>query len=69
MIIDFHNHFYPPEYIEAIQKGPSNVKVTFDEDNNPLLHYPGDYNILVPEHRKMSRPNPRGLFIKSADIK
>lgn len=51
MIIDFHNHFYPPEYVEAIQKGPSNVKVTFDEDNNPLLHYPGDYNILVPEHR------------------
>ncbi len=51
MIIDFHNHFYPPEYIEAIQKGPSNVKVTFDENNNPLLHYPGDYNILVPEHR------------------
>lgn len=51
MIIDFHNHFYPLEYVEAIQKGPSNVKVTFDEDNNPLLHYPGDYNILVPEHR------------------
>lgn len=51
MIIDFHNHFYPPEYVEAIQKGPSNVKMTFDEDNNPLLHYPGDYNILVPEHR------------------
>jgi len=51
MVIDFHNHFYPPEYVEAIQKGPSNVKVTFDEDNNPLLHYPGDYNILVPEHR------------------
>jgi len=30
MIIDFHNHFYPLEYVEAIQKGPSNVKVTFD---------------------------------------
>ena len=50
-IIDFHNHFYPPEYLEAIQTAPSNVKVTFDSDNNPLLHYPGDYNIIVPEHR------------------
>jgi aminocarboxymuconate-semialdehyde decarboxylase len=50
-IIDFHNHFYPPEYLEAIQAGPSNVKVTFDSDNNPLLHYPGDYNIVVRGHR------------------
>ncbi len=51
IIIDFHNHFYPKEYIEALQTGPSNIKVTYDEDNNPLLHYPGDYNILVPSHR------------------
>jgi aminocarboxymuconate-semialdehyde decarboxylase len=50
-IIDFHNHFYPPEYLEAIQTGPSNVEVTFDADNNPLLHYPGDYNIVVRGHR------------------
>lgn len=50
-IIDFHNHFYPPEYLEAIQSGPSNIKVTFDSENNPLLHYPGDYNIIVPSHR------------------
>ena len=50
-IIDFHNHFYPPEYLEAIQTGPSNVEVTFDAENNPLLHYPGDYNIVVRGHR------------------
>jgi len=49
--IDFHNHFYPPAYLEAIQSGPSNVKVTFDSDNNPLLHYPGDYNVVVRGHR------------------
>ncbi|MFC1553828.1 amidohydrolase family protein [candidate division KSB1 bacterium] len=50
-IIDFHNHFYPPEYLDAINNGPSNIKVTFDEEGNPLLHYPGDYNICVPGHR------------------
>lgn len=50
-IIDFHNHFYPPAYLEAIQAGPSSIKVTVDEDSNPLLHYPGDYNIVVPGHR------------------
>ena len=50
-IIDFHNHFYPPAYLEAIQTGPSSIKVTVDDDGNPLLHYPGDYNIVVPGHR------------------
>lgn len=53
-IIDFHNHFYPPEYLEAIQSGPSNVKVTFDAEQNPLLHYPGDYNIAVRGHRDIA---------------
>jgi aminocarboxymuconate-semialdehyde decarboxylase len=53
-VIDFHNHFYPPEYLDAIQSGPSNVKVTFDDEGNPLVHYPGDYNILVPGHRDIA---------------
>jgi aminocarboxymuconate-semialdehyde decarboxylase len=52
-IIDFHNHVYPPEYIEAIRAGPSAYKVTFDSEDNPVLHSPGDYNILVPGHRLM----------------
>ncbi len=50
-LIDVHNHFYPPAYLEAIQSGPSNVRITIDEDDHPLLHYPGDYNIVVPGHR------------------
>jgi aminocarboxymuconate-semialdehyde decarboxylase len=54
MIIDFHNHYYPPDYVAAIQAAPSNVKVTFDDEGNPLLHYPGDYNILVPGHRDIA---------------
>ncbi len=54
IIIDFHNHFYPPEYLQAIQAGPSNVKVTFDSAQNPLLHYPGDFNVAVPGHRDIA---------------
>ena len=50
-IIDFHNHFYPLEYLAAVQEGPSNVKVTIDDEDNPVLHYPGDYNVIVPGHR------------------
>ncbi|GMQ77430.1 MAG: amidohydrolase family protein [Gammaproteobacteria bacterium] len=53
-VIDFHNHFYPPEYLEAIQKGPSNIRVTFDEDGNPVLHSPGDVNFIVPAHRDIA---------------
>ncbi len=50
-IIDFHNHVYLPEYVTAIQAGPSAYTVTFDSEGNPVLHSPGDYNILVPGHR------------------
>ncbi len=50
-VIDFHNHYYPPSYLEAVRTGPSNVAVTIDSDGNPLLHYPGDYNIVVRGHR------------------
>jgi aminocarboxymuconate-semialdehyde decarboxylase len=50
-IVDFHNHFYPPEYVEALKTSASRVRVTYDEHGNPRVHYPGDYNILVPGHR------------------
>jgi aminocarboxymuconate-semialdehyde decarboxylase len=51
--VDFHNHFYPPEYIAALTSPAfgSNVRVTHDAEGNPCVHYPGDYNILVPGHR------------------
>jgi aminocarboxymuconate-semialdehyde decarboxylase len=51
MIIDFHNHYYPPEYIKELQAGSSEFTVTFDDDGNPNLHSPGDINIIVPGHR------------------
>jgi len=51
MIIDFHNHFYPPEFISAVRKGPSNFTVTDDDEGNPVLYSPGDYNVVVPGHR------------------
>jgi aminocarboxymuconate-semialdehyde decarboxylase len=53
MIIDFHNHYYPPEYLEAIRSGGSAYRITQDMDGNPVLHSPGDYNVLVPGHRDL----------------
>ncbi len=51
MLIDVHNHFYPPEYIDALKAGDSVVKVTYDDAGNPCIHYPGDYNVAVQGHR------------------
>ena len=51
MTIDFHNHFYPPAYLDALRSGSSAVEVTIDDDGNPRIFYPGDYNIAVPGHR------------------
>jgi aminocarboxymuconate-semialdehyde decarboxylase len=53
-VIDFHNHYYPPRYLSALQSGESSVKVTIDGDGNPNLHYPGDYNIAVRGHRDLT---------------
>lgn len=50
-IIDFHNHYYPPAYLAALEAGPSTVRISRDAEGNPLLHYPGDYNIAVRGHR------------------
>ena len=53
-VIDFHNHYYPPRYIDALKSGESGVKVTVDDDGNPVLHYPGDYNVAVRGHRDLA---------------
>jgi aminocarboxymuconate-semialdehyde decarboxylase len=50
-LIDVHNHFYPPEYLDALRSGDSVVRVTIDAEGNPCLHYPGDYNVAVVGHR------------------
>jgi aminocarboxymuconate-semialdehyde decarboxylase len=50
-VIDVHTHYYPPAYLEALRTGPSTVEVTEDDDGNPVVHYPGDYNIVVRGHR------------------
>jgi len=51
MIVDVHNHYYPPAYLDALRSGASNVRITEDTAGNPLLHYPGDYNVAVRGHR------------------
>ncbi len=51
MLIDVHNHFYPPAYLDALKAGDSAVELTIDAEGNPCLHYPGDFNVAVRGHR------------------
>ena len=53
-VIDVHNHFYPPEYLDALKSKQSVVKVTVDKEGNPHIHYPGDYNVAVAGHRDIA---------------
>ncbi|MEX2178129.1 MAG: amidohydrolase family protein [Gemmatimonadaceae bacterium] len=54
MIVDVHNHFYPPDYLDALRSGKSVVRVTTDSAGNPHIHYPGDYNVAVAGHRDIA---------------
>ena len=53
-VVDVHNHFYPPAYLDALRSGNSVVKVTMDSGGDPHIHYPGDYNIAVAGHRDIA---------------
>src|ERR671914_580026 len=52
--VDFHNHYYPPEYLAALEPSGSALKVTTDAGGNRQVHYPGDYNIVVRGHRDIA---------------
>jgi predicted TIM-barrel fold metal-dependent hydrolase len=53
-VIDFHNHYYPPEYLDALGPSGSRLTITHDNDGNPVVHYPGDYNVMVRGHRDIA---------------
>ncbi len=53
-ILDVHNHFYPASYLDAVRRGNSRILMTEDDEGNPVLHYPGDYNVVVPGHRDIA---------------
>ncbi|MFY9822405.1 MAG: amidohydrolase family protein [Thermoanaerobaculia bacterium] len=53
-IVDFHNHYYPPEYLDALGPSGSALKLSTDREGNPVVHYPGDYNVMVRGHRDIA---------------
>ena len=53
MIIDIHNHYYPPRYLVAVERGGSLVQIAHDAQGQLLIQYPGDYNVVVRGHRDL----------------
>jgi aminocarboxymuconate-semialdehyde decarboxylase len=49
-MIDFHSHFYPKAYMEELSKPGGYARVEKDEQGRLLIHYEGDYNVVVGPH-------------------
>jgi len=49
-MIDFHNHFYPKAYLDELKKPGGYARVDTDAQGRLLVHYEGDYNIIVGAH-------------------
>lgn len=54
--IDVHNHYYPMSYLRDIYAKPGVARLEGDPDgpDDVLLHYAGDYNVIVPGHRRLA---------------
>ncbi len=50
MIIDFHNHFYPGAYVDELKREKGYASVSTDPQGRLLIHYTGDYNVVVGPH-------------------
>ncbi|MFB0558582.1 MAG: amidohydrolase family protein [Candidatus Bathyarchaeia archaeon] len=65
MNIDFHNHFYPKAYLDELSRAGGYASVGKDELGRLLIHYEGDYNIVVGSHididERLEAMNRRGI--------
>ena len=49
--IDVHNHFYPDEFIQAVEQHSRYARIEPAPDGELLIHYEGDYSVIVRSHR------------------
>jgi len=53
-VIDVHNHYYPPAFLDALRAGGGGITVRDDAEGNPALYSPGDINVAVRGHRDIA---------------
>jgi aminocarboxymuconate-semialdehyde decarboxylase len=49
-IIDFHSHFYPPEYLCELRKSKGEVEVIAQPNGDYVVSYWGDRNLVSARH-------------------
>lgn len=53
--IDVHNHYYPDAFIDEVRKRSRYARIEDAPDGDLLIHYQGDYSVIVPSHREPER--------------
>ncbi len=49
-VVDIHCHFYPQEYLHELASGRGAVSAQWSQGGEAIIHYAGDYNVVVPAH-------------------
>lgn len=50
MIVDFHNHFFPMNYLAELEKGQSQAKLERDHTGQLIMVLSGDYSVIMETH-------------------
>jgi aminocarboxymuconate-semialdehyde decarboxylase len=53
--IDVHNHFYPDAFIQEVERRSDYARIETAPDGGLLIHYAGDYSVIVESHRNPER--------------
>ncbi|MCB8962193.1 MAG: amidohydrolase [Ardenticatenales bacterium] len=54
MIVDFHNHYFPPEYLNSLEHGRTVVWTEYDAQGRHQLMMKGFENELAPAHSNLA---------------
>jgi aminocarboxymuconate-semialdehyde decarboxylase len=65
VVIDFHNHFFPAEYLAELKRGGYLATVERDAQGRDVMVQKGDYNIIVEEHHN---PLERAAAMDAAGV-
>ncbi|KXA92824.1 hypothetical protein AKJ66_03460, partial [candidate division MSBL1 archaeon SCGC-AAA259E22] len=53
-MIDFHNHFFPREYLELLEEKGEYAEV--EKENGKIkIYYEGDYNVIEEAHYNLEK--------------
>ncbi len=54
-VIDVHNHYYPPAYVDEIARRSTAARINRDSAGETRIEYAGDYSVIVASHQSPER--------------